>query len=97
VACEKGHGVWKFSVSDNGCGIDERYLDKIFRIFQTLNRRDEIESTGIGLSLVRKIVETYNGKVWVESRPGEGSTFFFTLPQQETGVSNEKLPAYIAG
>jgi signal transduction histidine kinase len=93
VACEKNGDVWRFSVSDNGCGIDERYLDKIFRIFQTLNRRDEIESTGIGLSLVRKIVETYEGKVWVESRPGEGSTFFFTLPIQETGVVYEKLPA----
>jgi signal transduction histidine kinase len=93
VACEQGDGVWRFSVSDNGCGIDQRYLDKIFRIFQTLNRRDEIESTGIGLSLVRKIVETYDGKVWVESRPAQGSTFFFTLPTQDSGVPNEKLSA----
>jgi signal transduction histidine kinase len=93
VACEQGEGIWRFSVSDNGCGIDQRYLDKIFRIFQTLNRRDEIESTGIGLSLVRKIVETYDGKVWVESRPGQGSTFYFTLPAQDSGVVNEKLPA----
>lgn len=96
VACEQRDGFWRFSVSDNGCGIDERYLDKIFRIFQTLNRRDEVESTGIGLSLVRKIVETYDGKIWVDSRPGQGSTFYFTLPMQESGVTNEKLFTDIA-
>ncbi|HSV27629.1 MAG TPA: ATP-binding protein [Sedimentisphaerales bacterium] len=97
LACEKGDGLWKFSVADNGCGIDERHLGRIFEIFRTLNRRDEIESTGIGLSLVRKIIETYDGKVWVESRPGEGSTFWFTLPIQKTGVIYEKLSANTAG
>lgn len=72
---------FKFYVSDNGPGIDVKYYEKIFQIFQTLTPRDERESTGIGLSLVKKIVESYNGKIWLESETGKGSTFFFTLPK----------------
>jgi PAS domain S-box-containing protein len=73
---------WRFHVSDNGPGIDEKYFDKIFQIFQTLAPRDEVESTGIGLTLVKKIIEMYGGRIWVESEVGVGSTFFFTMPQQ---------------
>lgn len=73
--------AFKFFVKDNGPGINKNYFDKIFQIFQTLNPRDEIESTGIGLSIVKKIIELYNGKLWIESIPGEGSTFYFTLPE----------------
>jgi PAS domain S-box-containing protein len=73
---------WKFSVTDNGPGIDHRHSEKIFKIFQTLSPCDRIESTGIGLSIVKKLVELNNGKVWVESDVGRGSTFFFTLPKQ---------------
>lgn len=72
---------WKFYVSDNGVGIEKRYHDKIFEIFQTLRRRDEVESTGIGLSIVKKIVDNAGGHIWVESEVGEGTTFFFTLPK----------------
>ncbi|MBN2019470.1 MAG: PAS domain-containing protein [Sedimentisphaerales bacterium] len=82
VACVEENGFWKFSVSDNGCGIKEQYYGKIFEIFQTLVPRDKTESTGIGLTIVKKIVETYGGKVWVTSVPGTGSTFFFTLPKK---------------
>ncbi|MCK4797037.1 MAG: hypothetical protein KAT05_06620, partial [Spirochaetes bacterium] len=70
---------WKFWVSDNGIGIDEKHYDKVFQIFQTLISRDVKESTGIGLSIVHKIVEMYGGKIWVESKLGKGSTFYFTL------------------
>ena len=79
VGCKEKDSVWEFWVKDNGPGIEEKYYDKIFRIFQTLKPRDEIEATGIGLSIVRKIVNLYGGTIWVESAIGEGSTFFFTL------------------
>ena len=65
----------------NGPGIDNKYHEKIFKIFQTLSQPDESESTGIGLSVAKKIVELNQGRIWVESNPGEGSTFFFTLPK----------------
>ncbi|MBN2010019.1 PAS domain S-box protein [candidate division KSB1 bacterium] len=72
---------WEFYVADNGPGIDEKYFSRIFQIFQTLHPKDEIESTGIGLALVKKIVELNGASVWVESSVGEGSRFVFTLPQ----------------
>jgi light-regulated signal transduction histidine kinase (bacteriophytochrome) len=84
VNCTCDEQFWTFSVSDNGPGINEKYFDKIFQMFQTLTRRDELESTGIGLSVVKKIVELHGGTVWVESQMGEGTTFSFTLPKQET-------------
>jgi signal transduction histidine kinase len=73
---------WKFSVSDNGPGIDEKYYRKIFQIFQTLKPRDEVESTGVGLTIVRKIVNMYGGEITVESKLGKGSTFHFTIPKE---------------
>jgi signal transduction histidine kinase len=93
LSCVEENNFWKFSVADNGCGIEQKYFQKIFKIFQTLTRRDEMESTGIGLSVVRRIVEKYDGKIWVESEPEKGSTFYFTLPKQELEVKNEKLQA----
>jgi signal transduction histidine kinase len=81
IGCTEENGFWKFGVADNGCGINEKYFEKIFEIFQTLTSRDKTESTGIGLTIVKKIVELYGGKVWVESKVNEGSTFFFTLPK----------------
>jgi PAS domain S-box-containing protein len=70
---------WKFCVRDNGPGIEPQYYTKIFEIFQTLAPRDKTENTGIGLSIVKKIVELYSGKIWVESGAGQGSCFYFTL------------------
>ena len=84
VGCIEQESCWQFSVADNGPGIDKKYFDKIFRIFQTLGPRDGIESTGIGLSIVKKLVELNKGRVWVESQVGAGSTFFFTLPKAES-------------
>ncbi|HEY89570.1 MAG TPA: PAS domain S-box protein [Thermoflexia bacterium] len=83
IGCADAGDYWLFSVADNGPGIAAKYYAKIFQIFQTLVPRDEFESTGIGLALVKKIVELNEGKVWVESTVGAGSTFYFTLPKQE--------------
>jgi two-component system sensor kinase FixL len=90
VGCADDNDFWKFSVTDNGCGIKEQYYEKIFEIFQTLAPRDKTESTGIGLTIVKKIVEIYGGKVWLNSTLGQGSTFFFTLPKREICYGNVK-------
>jgi signal transduction histidine kinase len=79
---DNGDSNWKFSVADNGPGIDEKYYKKIFQIFQTLRPRDEVESTGVGLTIVRKIVRMHGGEITVESKLGEGSTFHFTIPKE---------------
>jgi PAS domain S-box-containing protein len=92
IGCvEEEDNTWTFSITDNGPGIDKENHEKIFQIFQTLKSQDDIESTGIGLSLVKKIVETYGGTVWVESEPGQGSTFYFTVPKQNNNIDDEKL------
>jgi signal transduction histidine kinase/HAMP domain-containing protein len=93
VACVEQGDVWQFSVADNGPGIEEKHFERIFRIFQTLAPRDETESTGVGLTLVKKIVEMYGGKVWVESEAGRGATFFFTLPREQTLPREETVSA----
>lgn len=75
------NGFHEFFVKDNGPGIDEKHFERIFQIFQTLKKSDEIDSTGVGLTIARKIVEQNGGRIWVESELGKGSAFRFTLPQ----------------
>lgn len=80
IGCEKENDFWRFRVSDNGPGIDSKYSEKIFQIFQTLSPDHNQESTGIGLTLVKKIVEMYGGGIKMESEIGKSCTFYFTLP-----------------
>jgi len=82
IACTEKENEWKFSVSDNGPGIEAKYFEKIFKIFHTLETDLENKSTGIGLTIVKKIIDLYEGKIWVESEIGKGTIFYFTLPKQ---------------
>lgn len=81
VGCDDAGADWKFFVKDNGPGIEPRFHEKIFVIFQTLNARDEVESRGVGLAIVKKIIEEEGGRIWIESDKGKGATFYFTWPK----------------
>lgn len=83
VKAEQKDGEWLFSVQDNGIGIDPRHGECIFDLFQRFHRPQEISGTGIGLAVCRKIIENHDGKLWYESEPGRGTTFYFTLQSVE--------------
>jgi len=81
VSAKRDSNEWIFSVEDNGIGIDRAYFDRIFVIFQQLSKKGPFHGTGMGLAIVKKIVERHRGRVWVESKVGAGSTFYFTIPE----------------
>ncbi|GBE91566.1 two-component sensor histidine kinase [Nostoc cycadae WK-1] len=95
VDCTEEDDYWQISVTDNGIGIEEKYFTKIFQIFQKLSTTDDSESTGIGLSIVKKIVEMYGGSIWLESTVNQGSTFFFTIKKTLQIQPMQEVEKYI--
>ena len=92
VSAAPGLGGWVFCVSDNGIGIAPNYHGRIFEAFRRLHSTSRYDGTGLGLAICKRIVERHNGRIWVESEPGNGSRFYFTLPQKlGTGVSSEEV------
>ena len=85
INCHEETDYWEFYVKDNGIGIDPRFKERIFGLFQRLNTQESFEGTGIGLALCRKIIDNLGGKIWVESMPGHGATFYFRIPKQQEG------------
>jgi PAS domain S-box-containing protein len=92
---EIGYGdkgdMHEFYVKDNGIGIKEEYFDKIFEIFQRLGRKEDVEGTGAGLTIVKKIVQLHKGEIWLKSKIGEGTVFYFTIPKEKSVILGKKL------
>jgi light-regulated signal transduction histidine kinase (bacteriophytochrome) len=87
VSARRNEDRWELTVRDNGIGIERQYWDQIFVIFQRLHTRQKYPGTGIGLAICKRIVERHNGRIWIDSEPGQGAAFHFTLPQTQEGLS----------
>lgn len=89
ISSQATRSYYLITVEDNGCGIEEKYFDKIFKIFQTLRPRDQVESTGVGLTLIKKIIELYGGNISLNSTPGEGTTFFLKIKNEDPETNQQ--------
>lgn len=95
VAAAPRGALWCFSVQDNGIGIDPQYKEKIFGVFKRLHHDQRYSGTGIGLAICQRVVERYGGGIWVESEPGKGATFFFTLPQHAPAIRSATVQSTV--
>ncbi|HEY0791483.1 MAG TPA: ATP-binding protein [Chthoniobacterales bacterium] len=96
VSARRQEDGWVFRVADNGIGFEPEYADKLFEIFKRLHTREVYPGTGIGLALVKRAVELRGGRIWAESIPGQGSTFFFTVPDREQTGAQPGIPAFVS-
>ena len=92
TAARSGDGAWRFTVADNGIGIEPEYRERIFRIFQRLHAREAYGGTGIGLAIAERAVARHDGRIWVEDGPGGGSSFSFTIPDEGRGATASARP-----
>ena len=97
ISASSREGAWVFSIQDNGIGIDSRYHRRIFDLFQRLHGTSEYEGSGVGLAACKKIVQRHNGQIWVDSQPGRGSTFYFSIPAAGQAASPESSHSGIEG
>jgi light-regulated signal transduction histidine kinase (bacteriophytochrome) len=90
ISYKEDNNSYRFAVTDNGIGIDPKFFQKIFIIFQRLHKREQYSGTGIGLAICKKIVDKHGGKIWVSSAPDHGSTFYFTLPKSKSEQTEQR-------
>ena len=90
VSCQDADEYWQVSVADDGPGIEERFQKQVFRIFHRIDPKDKREGSGVGLAIAKKIVDLHSGRIWIESPPGRGTTFHFTMPKATLQKSDTK-------